>query len=124
VIVLLDTHALIWSLEDSSKLSPVARSVIEDTANVILASAASAWEIVIKKVLGKLDAPDDLESAIDSAGFTKRSITFVDTDRLRTLPRHHKDPFDRMLIAQALVDGTPIISRDPELARYAVPIIW
>jgi PIN domain nuclease of toxin-antitoxin system len=124
VIVLLDTHALIWSLEDSPQLSPVARSVIEDAGNVILASVVSAWEITIKKALGKLTAPDDVESAIDAAGFAKRSITFLDAQRLGTLPPHHKDPFDRMLITQALVDGTSIVTRDPNFARYRVPTIW
>jgi PIN domain nuclease of toxin-antitoxin system len=124
VIVLLDTHALIWSLEDSPQLSPAARSVIEDTSNVILASVVSAWEITIKKALGKLTAPDDLEAAIDAAGFTKRTITFADAQRLGTLPSHHKDPFDRMLITQALIDGTPIVTRDPRFTSYSVPILW
>jgi PIN domain nuclease of toxin-antitoxin system len=124
VIVLLDTHALIWSLEDSPQLSPTARSVIEDASNVVLASVVSAWEIAIKKTLGKLSAPDDIEAAIDAAAFTKRTITFADAQRLGKLPPHHRDPFDRMLISQALVDGTSIVTRDPNFARYSVPIVW
>lgn len=124
MIVLLDTHALIWSLEDSPRLSPVARGVIEDAGNVILASATSAWEISIKKALGRLAAPDDLEAAIEAAGFTKRTITFADAYRVGALPMHHSDPFDRMLVAQALQDGVPIVTCDPQVARYPVQIIW
>lgn len=122
--MLLDTHALVWSLEDSDELSSRARSVIEDTGNVVLASVASALEISIKKMLGKLCAPDDLEDALDAAGFAKRTITFADAERLASLPLHHRDPFDRLLIAQALVDGTSIVTRDPRFASYAVPVIW
>lgn len=124
MIVLLDTHALIWSLEDSERLSQAARAVIEDVGNVVLASATSGWEITIKKALGRLAAPDDLEAAIEAAGFTKRSITFADTNRLGSLPPHHRDPFDRMLVAQALVDGVPIVTVDPQIARYPIQTIW
>lgn len=84
----------------------------------------SGWEIAIKTANGRLSAPDDLEAAIESAGFTKRPITFADARRLSTLPTHHRDPFDRMLVAQALVDGVPVVSRDPEVARYAAQVIW
>ncbi len=124
VIVLADTHALIWALEDSPRLSPVARRTLEDPSNTILASVASAWEISIKKSLGRLDAPDDLEAAIESLGFIKRLVTFADVHRLASLPAHHRDPFDRMLVAQALEDGVPIVSRDPQIAAYQVQIIW
>jgi PIN domain nuclease of toxin-antitoxin system len=124
VIVLLDTHALIWSIEDSPRLSKAARSIIVDAANVVLASATSAWEIAIKRAMSRLSVPDDLEGAIEAAGFTKRPITFADARRVGTLPPHHHDPFDRMLVAQALEDGVPIVSRDPQIARYAVKVIW
>jgi PIN domain nuclease of toxin-antitoxin system len=124
LILILDTHALIWALEDSPRLSPEARRAIEDTGNVVLASAASAWEISIKKALGRLQAPDDLANAIDDAGFLKRVITFDDVDRVARLPAHHRDPFDRMLVAQALEEGAPIVSCDPLIARYQVQIVW
>jgi PIN domain nuclease of toxin-antitoxin system len=124
VIVLLDTHALIWALEGSARLSPAARTLIEDAGNVVLASAASAWEIEVKKALGKLTAPDDLEDAVDAAAFTRRPITFADARRVGTLPLHHRDPFDRMLVAQALEDGVPIVSADPQVARYGLHVIW
>ena len=124
MILLLDTHALIWALEDSPRLSATARTAIEDTGNLVLASAVSGLEIAIKKALGRLEAPDDLETAIEAAGFLKRPITFADARQLESLASHHKDPFDRMLIAQALVDGVPLVSCDPEIARYQIQIIW
>jgi PIN domain nuclease of toxin-antitoxin system len=124
VIVLLDTHALIWALEDSPRLSPAARGTIEDTNNVVLASVASAWEIAIKRALGRLEAPDDLSEAVVAAGFTRRVITFADVDRMSTLPPHHRDPFDRMLVAQAMEEGAPIVTCDPQIARYQVQVVW
>lgn len=124
MIVLLDTHTLIWSLEDSPRLSTTARRVIEDTSNVVLASAASGWEIAIKRTLGRLDAPDDLEAAVEAAGFTKRVITFADVFRLGSLPGHHKDPFDRLLVAQAMEEGAPLVSCDPLISMYQIQIIW
>ena len=124
MILLLDTHALIWALEDNPRLSATARAAIVDSKNSVLASAASAWEISIKRGLGRLDTPDDLEAAIDAAGFSTRTITFADARRVGTLPAHHRDPFDRMLVAQALEDGVPIVSVDPLVARYGVQIVW
>ncbi len=124
VIVLLDTHALIWALENSRRLSRTAREAVENGDNIVLASAVSGWEIAIKKMLGKLAAPDDLEAAVESVGFTKRPITFADTDQLGRLAAHHRDPFDRMLVAQAMVEGVPIVSSDPQIARYQIQVIW
>lgn len=124
MIVLLDTHALLWALEDSPRLSRVARSTIVDPANHVLVSAVSGWEIAIKEALGKLTIPDDLEQAMDAAGFAPRAISFADTRRVRTLPPHHRDPFDRMLVAQALEDGIPLVTCDPQLARYQIQLVW
>lgn len=124
MIVLLDTHALLWALEDSDQLSSAARTLLEDAGTVVLVSAVSGWEISIKQASGRLEAPDDLEAVIEAVGFTKRPVTFADARRLRTLPLHHRDPFDRMLVAQALEDGVPIVSRDPEIANYAAHVIW
>ena len=124
MILLLDTHALIWALEDSPRLSATARAAIADGKNQVLVSVASGWEIAIKRALGRLDTPDDLEEAIDAAGFDKRLVTFADARRLGSLPAHHRDPFDRMLVAQALQDGVPIVSCDPQIARYQVQIVW
>jgi PIN domain nuclease of toxin-antitoxin system len=124
VILLLDTHALIWALEDSPRLSPTARAAIEDADNIVLASAASAWEIAIKRALGRLEAPDDLTDALSAAGFTRRVVTFADVGRMASLPPHHRDPFDRMLVAQAMEEGAPIVTCDPQIARYQVQILW
>lgn len=122
--VLLDTHALIWALEGGEQLSAVARGLVEALDNEVLVSSVSAWEIAIKRSLGKLDAPRELTAAVADAGFVRRGVGFEDCERLQDLPDHHRDPFDRMLIAQALVDGIPIVTRDAVIARYGVPTIW
>lgn len=122
--VLLDTHALIWALEGSSKLSKAARRAIENTQNDVLVSAASAWEIAIKKAMGKLSVPDDLIEVIDAAGFVRRPLGFAEARRLESLPALHTDPFDRMLVAHALEEGAVLVTRDREIARYPVQTIW
>ena len=122
--VLLDTHALIWALEGSRRLSKTARVTIEDPHNEVLVSAVSAWEIAIKKALGRLSVPDDLIEAVDAAGFTRRALGFGEAGRLQSLPALHTDPFDRMLIAHALEEGAAIVTRDAAIARYAVKTIW
>lgn len=124
MILLLDTHALIWALEASPRLSSTARDAIEDTSNTVLASVVSAWEIAIKRALGQLATPDDLEGTLVAAGFSKRLVTFADVRRLETLPAHHRDPFDRMLIAQAIEEGASLVSVDPKVARYPVHVLW
>jgi PIN domain nuclease of toxin-antitoxin system len=122
--VLLDTHALIWALEGSPRLSKTAREVIEDATNEVLVSVVSAWEIAIKKALGRLDVPDNLIEAADEAGFVRRPLGFAEVRRLESLPLHHTDPFDRMLVAHALEAGAAVVTRDPLVARYQVPIVW
>lgn len=124
MIVLLDTHALIWALEASPRLSATARRVLEDSGNTVLVSVVSAWEIEIKKALGRLVTPDDLEDVIEAAGFFRRLVTFADVRHLRALPAHHKDPFDRMLVAQAIEEGAPLVTSDPQIARYPIQVIW
>lgn len=124
MIVLLDTHALIWALEASPRLSAAARNAIEDSGNTVLVSVVSAWEIELKKALGRLAAPDNLEDVIEAAGFFRRLVTFADVRHLRALPAHHRDPFDRMLVAQAIADGAPLVSADPQIARYPIQVVW
>jgi PIN domain nuclease of toxin-antitoxin system len=125
VIVLLDTHALLWALEDSPRLSGPARAAIEDTGNIVLASVVSGVEIAIKRSLGRLEVPDDdLQEAIEAMGFATRLLTFADARHLAALPPHHKDPFDRLLVAQALSDGIPVVTCDPLVARYPIQTIW
>jgi PIN domain nuclease of toxin-antitoxin system len=122
--VLLDTHALLWALEDSPHLSRTARRVIEDGRNDVLVSAASALEVAIKKSLGKLRAPDDLLGALTTVGFLPVTIGFREAALLEGLPWHHTDPFDRLLVAQATAAGVPIVTRDAEIARYGVQTMW
>lgn len=124
MILLLDTHALLWALSASRQLSDAARSAILDVDNDVLVSAVSGWEIAIKKSLGRLRAPDDLAGAVAEAGFRERPIQLADTLRLNDLPDHHRDPFDRMLIVQALVDGATLVSRDRQLGRYGAALLW
>jgi PIN domain nuclease of toxin-antitoxin system len=121
---MLDTHALIWALEGSAKLSKVARRAIEAADNEILVSAVSAWEIAIKQAMGRLSVPDDLLEAIDEAGFVRRPLGFAEAARLGRLPNHHNDPFDRMLISHALEERCAIVTKDAQIARYPIETLW
>jgi PIN domain nuclease of toxin-antitoxin system len=119
VRLLLDTHALLWWLADEG-LTDQARDAIADPANLVMVSAASAWEISIKKALGKLSAPDDLDHQVDQSGFIPLPISIAHGMAAGQLPRHHDDPFDRMLIAQALAEGLTIVTHDKRFAGYEV----
>jgi PIN domain nuclease of toxin-antitoxin system len=121
--LLLDTHVLLWWLADPSQLSKQAKKAIQDGRNRVYVSAAVAWEIAIKKALGKLDAPDDLEDMVDSNRFIALPVTIPHALALKSLPNYHRDPFDRMLIAQALHEGFRLVTRDQEIAKYPVPQI-
>src|SRR5438552_10823375 len=103
--LLLDTHVLLWWLDDPKQLSRQAKKAIQDGANSVYVSAAVAWEIAIKKALGKLDAPDDLEDVLAANRFLSLPITIPHALAVLALPNHHLDPFDRILIAQALHEG-------------------
>lgn len=118
---LLDTHVFLWWADDPSVLSESARAAIGDGKNTIYVSAAVAWEIVIKKAIGKLDTPDDLEEVMAANHFLPLPITFSHALRVLSLPNHHRDPFDRLLIAQALHEGFTFVSRDQHVADYGVP---
>jgi len=122
VRLLLDTHALLWWLADDGLTDP-ARDAIADPANLVMVSAASAWEISIKKALGKLQAPDDIERQVDDGGFTPLPISIAHGLDAGQLPRHHEDPFDRMLIAQAIAEGLTIVTHDKRFSQYAVPTL-
>lgn len=126
--LLLDTHALIWWLTDSRRISEVVRLAIFDPANEKLVSAASAWEIATKHRLGKLPDADaivmDLPGTIAGQGFKELPITVDDASRAGALPDFHSDPFDRMLIAQALARNIPLISNERVFDRYGVRRLW
>ena len=122
--LLLDSNAFLWWAETDPKLSTLARGAIADPANDVLISMAGLWELVIKASIGKLALPDDVETMVTSQGFSVLPITFSHLHRFSGLPRHHKDPFDRMIIAQALAESIPIASADRRFPSYGVQIIW
>ena len=119
--LLLDTHAFVWW--DNDELPATVRDRIQ-AADTVYVSAVSAWEIAIKLALGKITARGSLADAIDDYGFEPLSITVAHADAVRSLPSHHRDPFDRLLVAQAAIEGLTIVSRDPALRRYATPVVW
>ena len=122
--LLVDTHALLWWLVDDPALSATARTVLADPANELLASAASIWEIAIKRSLGKLEAPADLPERISDEGFAWLPVTAQHAWAVRSLPRHHRDPFDRLLVAQSVTEGLPIVTADPAFNQYGVELRW
>lgn len=121
--ILLDTHALIWALENNPKLSQVARNAICDGKNVVFVSAASVWEISIKKAMGKLEFPDTLAEEIELHRFTPLNINTEHAQLAGELPDIHRDPFDRMLIAQAMIEKLTLVTRDRLIAKYDVKIL-
>jgi PIN domain nuclease of toxin-antitoxin system len=119
--LLLDTHAFIWW--DNDTLPKSVRRRIQGADDVFV-SAVSAWEIAIKSALGKIVAKAPLDEAIADYGFSALPITVAHADAVRALPMHHRDPFDRLLVAQARVEGLTIVSRDPALRAYGVAVAW
>jgi PIN domain nuclease of toxin-antitoxin system len=123
VRLLLDAHALLWWLADDPALGGAARNQIADPANEVFVSAATVWEISIKRGLGKLDAPDDLVDIIATEGFVEAPILAGDGHRAGRLDAHHRDPFDRMLVVQALRLDAAIVTRDPAFAAYGSRVV-
>jgi PIN domain nuclease of toxin-antitoxin system len=123
VILLLDAHALLWWLADDPTLSDAARTAIADPATDVLVSAATVWEISIKRGLGKLEAPDGLVDAIEASGFSGLPVTLADGEAIAALPDHHRDPFDRMLVAQAMRINAVIVSRDAAFDAYDCDVL-
>jgi PIN domain nuclease of toxin-antitoxin system len=123
VILLLDAHAVLWWLADDPVLDPAARSAIADPGNDVLVSAASIWEIEIKRALGKLVAPVGLVQALDDAGFDVLPITGQDAERAGSLPAHHRDPFDRILVSQADRVRAIVVSRDTAFLAYGTEVL-
>jgi PIN domain nuclease of toxin-antitoxin system len=125
VRLLIDSHVFLWWSEASSALGATARTAIANPASEVLVSIAGLWELTIKQSLGTLSLPDDLDAMMANQGFSVLPITFVHLRQLGTLPRrNHRDPFDRMMIAQALAEGIPIATGDPIFAAYGVQVIW
>jgi PIN domain nuclease of toxin-antitoxin system len=120
VKLLLDTHALLWALSAPRSLAPKLRERLERAETTVLVSVVSAWEIEIKRAIGKLDAPDDLVQQMSRHRFLELPIHLRHVACLRRLPPHHRDPFDRMLVAQALADDLTLVTRDRRILAYPV----
>ena len=126
--LLLDTHTFLWYIQGDPRTSARARQLIEDPANQIFLSIASLWEIAIKVALGKLALNERFDllipREIKDGGFLTLAIDVPHTIVVSTLPHHHRDPFDRMLIAQAMAEGMPIVGADPAFDAYGVTRLW
>ena len=125
---LLDTHTFLWFVTRDAKISGAALAVLRDPANTLLLSMASVWEMAIKVGLGRLPIPQPLDVFVPEQARRNRidllPISFAHAVRVATLPHHHRDPFDRLLVAQALVEDLPVVGRDAAFDAYGVRRVW
>lgn len=121
--LLLDTHALLWATASPEVLTDSARTVIEDGENDVAFSAGSIWELALKRSAGRLELPEDFAQSIVDRRYVELPITVDHALTAADLPMHHRDPFDRMLIAQAQLEGRTLVTRDRELAAYNVALL-
>jgi PIN domain nuclease of toxin-antitoxin system len=121
--LLLDTHVLVWWFGDDPRLSRRLVTAIEERASTVIVSAASVWEVETKRLKGKLATPDDVVERAEDAGFRLLDLTPDNMLDAARLPRHHGDPFDRFLVAQAQAEAATLVSDDVALAAYDVPIM-
>lgn len=121
--LLLDTHVVLWWRQNSARLDPAARRAI-GSADTVLVSAASGWEVAIKAGLGKIRLDEPFLAMIVESGFTELPVTLAHAERFGALPRHHGDPFDRMLAAQVSSEAATLVTHDRLFEAYAIPIIW
>lgn len=129
--VLIDTHAFLWWIADDPALPATARTIIADPSNVVFFSAASAWEVAIKARLGRLalaSGEEDLERfvarQVEANRFEVLPVQLHHALRVYSLPPHHQDPFDRLLVAQAVVEALPVVTRDPQIVKYGIETLW
>lgn len=126
--ILVDTQCFLWSFLDPSRLSDTARKILSDGGDELFFSAASSWEIAIKAGIGKLRLPESPEAYVPPrivrAGMTALDITHAHALHVHALPPIHKDPFDRLLVAQAVSEGLTVLTADPQIGRYSVPTLW
>ena len=121
--LLLDTHALLWWLGDAPTLEGKARDAIADGRNVVFVSAASIWEIRIKQAIGKLKLPRSFREVLEAQAFMSLPVTAEHAHGVLALPPHHRDPFDRMLVAQAKAERLTVVTRDERIKRYGVSVL-
>jgi PIN domain nuclease of toxin-antitoxin system len=121
--LLLDTSTLLWWLDGDTKLGATARAAIADPDNEVFVSSASAWEISVKRASGRLDAPFDIAGALERNYFIELPIEVAHAITAGELPQHHKDPFDRMLVAQAQTEDLALVADDAEIAKYDVELL-
>lgn len=121
--LLLDTHTLIWGISEPEKLSKKTKELLSDVDNIILVSTASLWELQIKRSLNKIILPEDFIPQLQKNGYELLNISYKHIERLDEIPLIHRDPFDRMLIAQSMDENVPLITKDSEIAKYNVKII-
>jgi PIN domain nuclease of toxin-antitoxin system len=120
--LLLDTHVVLWALADPDELRDTTRGMLALGSNEVFVSAASVWEVAIKRALGHLSIDGSLVDSVTATGFHLLSIATEHAERAGSLPMLHRDPFDRMLVAQAQVEGLTIVTRDAAIERYEVPV--
>ncbi|MXX68187.1 MAG: type II toxin-antitoxin system VapC family toxin [Gemmatimonadales bacterium] len=118
--LLLDTHVFLWWVSDWDRIAEPTREAISDPGNEVFVSAVSGWEIGTKKAKGRLTAPDNLADVVEKKRFAHLPLTFKHAERAATLPPHHRDPFDRMLIAQAQAERLVLVTRDARIPLYDV----
>jgi len=121
--LLLDTHALVWWLSDVSELTEDTRGHIANPRNDVFVSAITGWEIAVKRAKGKITAPRNLAALVEERGFIHLPLTFHHAEQAGDLPMHHRDPFDRFLIAQAQAEGLALVTRDARIPLYGVRIL-
>jgi PIN domain nuclease of toxin-antitoxin system len=121
--MLLDTHVLLWWLNEDPTLSAKSQAAIADSKNLVFVSAVTIWEIRIKEALNKLKIPDNFKDVLDEQPFNLLNITHEHAHAIKDLPAYHRDPFDRMLIAQAKVEGLTLVTRDVHLKKYRISIL-
>jgi PIN domain nuclease of toxin-antitoxin system len=123
VNLLPDTHVVLWWLGDDPALGAAAREALADPDNTVYLSAVVVWEARIKQAVGKLDLPEDFEEVLDRESFVDLPVTARHAHALARLPMHHRDPFDRMLIAQAHCEDLHLVTTDPAMGRYDVSVL-
>ena len=123
--LLLDTHLVVWWMSgEASRISARALKSLGSEATEPVVSAVTIWEAAIKRELGKLDVPGDLLPQLEGAGVELLAVTPRHADRVASLPLHHRDPFDRLLVAQAMLEGLPLVTDDETVRRYDVEVVW